>query len=93
MTALKFIDIDGKRYLWRDIVKLRRRAMPRCRRRRAEAAAAVRVARGFSPGKRTQRRHPLSRTIAVFLKSGENRSGTVLLGLSLPLFQPTGVKP
>ena len=23
MTAPKFIDIDGKRYLWRDIVKLR----------------------------------------------------------------------
>ena len=23
MTALKFIDIDGKRHLWRDILKLR----------------------------------------------------------------------
>jgi hypothetical protein len=34
MTALKFIDIDGKRYLWRDIVKLREE---QCR---AAAAAA-----------------------------------------------------
>jgi hypothetical protein len=24
MTALRFIDIDGRRYLWRDILQLRR---------------------------------------------------------------------
>jgi hypothetical protein len=24
MTALQFIEIDGKRYLWRDVLKLRR---------------------------------------------------------------------
>ena len=34
MTALKFIDIDGKRYLWRDIVKLRQEQL------RAAAEAA-----------------------------------------------------
>jgi hypothetical protein len=33
MSRLRFIDIDGKRYLWRDILELRREQ------RRAHAAA------------------------------------------------------
>jgi hypothetical protein len=41
MTAPKFIEIDGKRHLWRDIVKLR----PDQRRAVAHGiAAAIRVA-------------------------------------------------
>ena len=75
MTAPKFIDIDGKRHLWRDIVKLRQEQL----RAAAEAAPVqpplVRIARRFSPDHRTQRRHPLSRTIAVFPEPEESRAG------------------
>ena len=67
MIAPKFIDIDGKRHLWRDIVKLRQEQL----RAAAEAAPVqpplFRIARRLSPDHRTQRRRPLSRTIAVFL--------------------------
>ena len=38
MTAPKFIDIDGKRHLWRDIVKLRQEQL----RAAAEAAPVQR---------------------------------------------------
>ena len=44
--APKFIDIDGKRYLWRDIVKLRQEqcraaAWPRARSRRCSNCARI----------------------------------------------------
>ena len=67
MTAPKFIEIDGKRHLWRDIVKLRQEQL-----RAAAEAAPVQpplfeLHEDFRPISRTQRRHPLSRTFAVFL--------------------------
>ena len=49
MTAPNFIEIDGKRHLWRDIVKLRQEQL----RAAAEAAPVQRplfeIARRFSP--------------------------------------------
>ena len=67
MSAPRFIEIDGKRHLWRDLVKLRQEQ------RRAgapgRAAAAVRVARRLPPGDRTHGRRPLSRTVAVFAQT------------------------
>jgi hypothetical protein len=41
MTGPKFIDIDGRRYLWRDLLQLRREQ--RAAFARARTAAAVRA--------------------------------------------------
>ena len=85
MTVPKFIDIDGKRHLWRDIVKLRQEQLSRGSRSPTGAAAALRIARGFPTRKRTQRSQSLSRTIAVFLNPKRAaRDGS--LGLSLRIF-------
>ena len=85
MSLPKFIDIDGKRHLWRDIVEIAAGAVPRGSRSPTGAAAALRIARGFPPRKRTQRSQSLSRTIAVFLNPKRAaRDGS--LGLSPPAF-------
>jgi hypothetical protein len=63
MSLPRFIDIDGRRYLWRDLVALRQaQALPR-----AEAADPVRIARGSPPAGRAQRRRAVLRTEPVLL--------------------------
>jgi hypothetical protein len=54
MSAPRFIDIDGKRYLWRDIVKLRQE---QCRASAAGATTLFALHEDFQPAnERTRRR-------------------------------------
>jgi hypothetical protein len=45
MSQPKFIDIDGKRYLWRYLLQLRREQLKACALRRAAAAFELRLDR------------------------------------------------
>ena len=55
MALPRFIEIDGRRYLWRDLVALRRAQATPAR----TAADAVSLARGSPAGRRAQRRRAL----------------------------------
>jgi hypothetical protein len=66
MTLPKFIDIDGKRFLWRDIVALRQE---QCR------AAALAAPVQPPSRRRTHRRRPLFLAIPVFRIRHLSRKG------------------